>query len=62
MVVRGVPSMAESTRLEEEEKARVEARKAQLGEEGLKMWKEKVDKAKETNEVRTVMISIYLYL
>lgn len=51
MVVRGVPSMAESTRLEEEEKARVEARKGQLGEEGLKMWKEKVEKAKETNEV-----------
>lgn len=51
MVVRGVPSIAESTRLEEEEKARTEARKAQLGEEGLKMWKEKVEKAKETNEV-----------
>ena len=43
--------MAESSRLEEEEKRRVEERKARLGEEGLKMWKDKVDKAKETNEV-----------
>lgn len=51
VTIRGVPSMAESTRLEEEEKQRVEARKAQLGEEGLKMWKEKVEKAKETNEI-----------
>ncbi|XP_050697306.1 uncharacterized protein C05D11.1-like isoform X1 [Eriocheir sinensis] len=51
VVVRGVPSIAESTRLEEEEKARSEARKTQLGEEGLKMWKEKVEKAKETNEI-----------
>lgn len=51
VVVRGVPSMAEAARLEEEEKKRVEARKAELGEEGLKMWKEKVEKAKETNEI-----------
>ncbi|KAK3859607.1 hypothetical protein Pcinc_034292 [Petrolisthes cinctipes] len=51
VVVRGVPSLAESTRLEEEEKKRVEARKAELGEEGLKMWKEKVEKAKEMNEL-----------
>ncbi|XP_045129577.1 uncharacterized protein C05D11.1-like [Portunus trituberculatus] len=51
VVVRGVPSMAESARLEKEEKVRVEARKKELGEEGLKMWKEKVEKAKETNEI-----------
>lgn len=54
VVVRGIPSLAESSRLEEEEKKRVEARKAELGEEGLKMWKEKVEKAKEMNEVRRV--------
>ncbi|XP_069943754.1 uncharacterized protein C05D11.1 isoform X1 [Cherax quadricarinatus] len=50
VVVRGVPSIAEATRLEEEEKKRVEARKLELGEEGLKVWKERIEKAKETNE------------
>lgn len=58
VVVRGIPSLAESARLEEEEKKRVEARKAELGEEGLKMWKEKVEKAKEMNEVRIAFSSL----
>ncbi|KAG7174925.1 Peptidase M16 inactive domain and insulinase-containing protein [Homarus americanus] len=51
VVIRGVPSIAEATRLEEEEKRRVETRKLELGDEGLKVWKERVEKAKETNEI-----------
>lgn len=51
VVIRGVPSIAEASRLEKEEKKRIEARKLELGEEGLKVWKEKVEKAKEANEI-----------
>ncbi|XP_069192343.1 uncharacterized protein C05D11.1 isoform X2 [Procambarus clarkii] len=51
VAIRGVPSKAEATRLEQEDKKRVEERKKELGEEGLKVWKERVEKAKETNEI-----------
>ena len=52
VVIRGVPSIAEATRLEEEEKQRIEARKLALGEEQLKVWQDRVENAKLTNEVR----------
>lgn len=51
VLIRGIPSIQEATRLEEEEKARIEARKLQIGEEGLKMWHDRVEEAKKTNEV-----------
>ncbi|XP_027214952.2 uncharacterized protein C05D11.1 isoform X2 [Penaeus vannamei] len=51
VLIRGVPSVQEATRLDEEEKARIEARKLQIGEEGLKMWHDRVEEAKKTNEI-----------
>lgn len=51
VVIRGVPSVEERIRLEEEEKLRIESRRQQIGEEGLKMWQDRVEKAKETNEI-----------
>ncbi|XP_064101551.1 uncharacterized protein C05D11.1-like [Macrobrachium nipponense] len=51
VVIRGVPSIAEATRLEEEEKQRIEARKLALGQEQLKIWEDKVENAKLTNEI-----------
>lgn len=51
VVIRGVPSISEATKLEEEEKKRVDTRRQQLGEEKLKVWKDRVDNAKLTNEI-----------
>jgi len=51
VLIRGVPSIAEAERLEQAETERLEARKKELGEEGLKELEDKVNQAKETNEI-----------
>lgn len=56
VLIRGIPSVQEATRLDEEEKARIEARKQQIGEEGLKMWHDRVEEAKKTNEVLKLLL------
>ncbi|KAK7070200.1 hypothetical protein SK128_011894, partial [Halocaridina rubra] len=51
VVIRGVPSISEATRLQEEEKYRIEARKVELGEEHLKTWVDRLENAQYNNEI-----------
>ncbi|OTB18864.1 hypothetical protein K445DRAFT_54749 [Daldinia sp. EC12] len=49
--VLGKPSLALATKQKEDEEARISKRKAELGEEGLKLLAQKLEDAKKQNEV-----------
>ncbi|KAK7023550.1 hypothetical protein SK128_010061 [Halocaridina rubra] len=51
VVIRGVPSISEATKLQEDEKTRIEARKEELGEENLKIWADRVENAQHINDI-----------